>query len=149
MSGSAVARFHAEMAEKLAAAEERLQRIWNVTNGRELGVDTVRALITINHILAEPPAIAAPPAPSAVEKAERAVIEALAEQAHVSWSGWIDWMLAKIDETHSSGETFRDCWRRQARTPYADLTEAEKNSDREEALHYLEIFRAAEREAQQ
>ena len=70
-----------------------------------------------------------------------ALLERLAEQAHDSWAGWTRWMLEKWSTTHASGETFVDRWTRQCATRYADLSEAEKESDREEARQYLALIR--------
>lgn len=69
------------------------------------------------------------------------LLERLAAQAHRSWAGWTDWMLEKLDQTHDSGETFRERWTRQIQTPYRDLPEAEKESDRIEARAYLAIIK--------
>lgn len=70
-----------------------------------------------------------------------ALVEKWAAVAHDSWSGWYLWMAEHWDETHASGEPFRDRWARQARTPYAELSEAEKESDRAEARKYLAAMR--------
>ena len=71
---------------------------------------------------------------------DAATVERVAEAAHVAFCGWMEWMLLKIDETHASGETFRERWARQARTPYSELLEAEKESDRIEARRYIKAF---------
>jgi hypothetical protein len=65
------------------------------------------------------------------------MIEALAEYAHNSWSGWTEWMFEKWDQTHGSGETFQARWKRQLKTPYSSLSEQEKESDRKEARRIL------------
>lgn len=65
-----------------------------------------------------------------------------AAMEHTQWSMWTKWMLDCLrDEmkTHFSQSTFEafPCvqrWRRQIATPYSDLTEKEKDSDREWAL---------------
>lgn len=90
------------------------------------------------------------PVPGAVpgavaQDSDELLIEALAMQAHASWAGWIRWMMAHVDEPHPTDGSFRDRWRRQAETPYVHLSEAEKELDREEARHYLEIVRAHDR----
>jgi len=59
------------------------------------------------------------------------VVEAVAEQAHVAWSGWTRWMI----DVWSPEAVAR--WERQIATPYADLSESEKESDRKEARAYL------------
>lgn len=71
------------------------------------------------------------------ERAERPrapeTIERLAEIAHESWAGWMRWQWAP-ERTPEDLER----WRRQAATPYADLSEREKESDRVEARKYLD-----------
>lgn len=72
-------------------------------------------------------------------------VERLAEAAHVAWSGWMEYLFEKSqrndDGTVSIPAVLVERWQRQMRTPYADLPEGEKASDREEARRYL---RAAE-----
>lgn len=70
------------------------------------------------------------------------LIERLAELAHDSWAGWTGWMFEKWDQTHANGETFQQRWVRQMATSYADLTEAEKESDRAEARKVVAIIDA-------
>ena len=72
---------------------------------------------------------------------ESGVIELLAALSHESWAGWTRWMMEKWNETHANGETFRQRWTRQMMTPYAELSEQEKESDREEARKVLSILR--------
>jgi hypothetical protein len=57
--------------------------------------------------------------------------EKLAALSHEQWAGWTRHLLANLDEAHIAG------WRRQIATPYADLSEEEKNSDRQEADRIL------------
>jgi hypothetical protein len=71
------------------------------------------------------------------------VIEALAEYAHRAWAGWTEWMFEKWDQTHSSGETFQTRWKRQIVTSYAELSEVEKDSDRQEARAMIAAIVAA------
>ena len=71
------------------------------------------------------------------------LLDSLAENAHVSWAGWTKWMLAKWNDTHSSGERFPDRWARQIATTYDLLSEQEKDSDREEARQIIVIIRQA------
>ena len=65
------------------------------------------------------------------------VVEHMAAQAHKSWTGWVGWMFLKMDEVHPNGETFKQRWDRQMKTPYAELSEQEKESDRDEAREWL------------
>ena len=77
--------------------------------------------------------------------------EDLAEYAHDAWAGWMKYMFSKgeiISGTDSEGKAFTRCviptwaverWMRQMNTPYAELPESEKESDRDEADKMLEI----------
>lgn len=78
--------------------------------------------------------------------------EALAAYAHDAWSGWVTYMFEKmapliipIDtrtfiEHPTAVEAFAR-WHRQMTTPYEDLPEYEKESDRREADKMIAIFR--------
>ena len=83
-------------------------------------------------------------------------IEALAAAEHVSWSSWLDYMLMKVKEEALAepldaelvdgwAEVNRlPCirrWIRQMNTPYEDLPEKEKESDRIEARKKLKVYR--------
>jgi hypothetical protein len=75
--------------------------------------------------------------------------EALAEYAHEAWSGWMKYMFEKMHAVSHDGENTSmvmpawavERWTRQANTPYADLPENEKESDRQEADRMLAICR--------
>lgn len=77
--------------------------------------------------------------------------EELAEYAHAAWSGWIDYFFSKCtpgldgDDAMDGSLIIQpwavERWRRQAATPYADLPEEEKESDRQEADRMLAIVR--------
>jgi len=54
--------------------------------------------------------------------------ERLAELEHFQWSVWMIHYLARV-EPHSLEDARR--WLRQANIPYTELSEAEKESDRE------------------
>lgn len=70
------------------------------------------------------------------------LLEILADIEHERWSGWEEYRDTKIGGRHAaSGEWFGDRWRRQRETPYAYLTEAEKESDRVEARKGLAAIR--------
>lgn len=77
--------------------------------------------------------------------------ERLAEYAHEAWSGWMKYMLSKCEYRHQNepdgpriavipAESLEH-WQRQMNTPYADLPENEKESDRKEADEMLAILR--------
>ncbi len=83
--------------------------------------------------------------PIAVEEALEAILENLAAIEHERWSTWQDYL-------HSQGTKQPDGslilpaalvarWERQIRTPYERLTEAEKQSDRDQVQKYLPTIR--------
>lgn len=78
--------------------------------------------------------------------------EALADLCHEQWSGWMRHLFSKCGYVTPSledrnnelteGEAiipleFVKRWRRQLSTPYADLSEEEKDSDRKEADKFI------------
>lgn len=78
--------------------------------------------------------------------------EKLAEYAHEAWSGWMKYMFDKtLPEKLYNGEVIpRDLvkrWQRQMNTPYAELSEEEKESDRLKADRMLEIVMRKVRDA--
>lgn len=66
---------------------------------------------------------------------EPLLIEALAAWDHSAWSHWTQYLIDHFDAEHVAG------WRRQIQTGYADLSEAEKESDRKEAREILAVLR--------
>lgn len=77
--------------------------------------------------------------------------EALAEYAHEAWAGWMKYLFSKcVTEPHQTHiEQEMVCilpawaverWQRQMNTPYVDLPDDEKESDRLEADRILEIL---------
>ena len=68
-----------------------------------------------------------------------AELEAVAAECHRQWSGWWEYMALKmtVDSGRHLGLHYVDMWQRKANTDYADLTEAEKESDRVEARKIL------------
>lgn len=93
-----------------------------------------------------------------VPRAERfdpELVEALAALAHDEhWSGWMRYMLPKLgiedrgeegiampsQMTHEAARHIQR-WIRQMNTPYAELSEKERESDRVEARRILELLR--------
>ena len=78
-----------------------------------------------------------------LDQALEGTLERMAAQAHISWSGWMK-HLFKLS-THNADGTVTipahlvERWERQIATPYADLSESEKDSDRAEANQMEEI----------
>ncbi len=74
--------------------------------------------------------------------------EKLAAMQHEQWSGWMEYLFKRCkraylmsDElTIVEGDVQR--WKRQVATPYTDLPENEKESDRIEADKYIDLIRS-------
>ena len=77
--------------------------------------------------------------------------EKLAELCHEQWSGWMRYLFSKCgrysdgrditpDEDAVIPQWAVERWQRQMQTPYADLSEEEKDSDRKEADKFLALF---------
>ena len=82
--------------------------------------------------------------------------EELAAYAHEAWSGWMQYMFDQghfrtvdKDDAGTPGVPTKiwvmpdwaaDRWTRQMNTPYAELSDSEKESDRHEADRMLEVF---------
>ena len=70
--------------------------------------------------------------------------EQLAALAHAQWAGWMEYMFSKCRADSPGGLTIPmwavERWQRQMNTPYAELPEEEKNSDREEADKVLQLI---------
>lgn len=71
-------------------------------------------------------------------------IEQLAEYAHSAWSGWMEYLFKNSEEKEDGTVVIPkwavDRWLRQMKTPYANLTEDEKKSDRKEADKIISIM---------
>lgn len=70
--------------------------------------------------------------------------EKLAEYAHDAWSGWMGYLF-RFGKQNADGTFTMDAekverWRRQMLTHYDGLSEAEKDSDRQEADQMLAII---------
>jgi len=72
--------------------------------------------------------------------------EALAQYAHETWSRWMKYMLSTEGVVLTAGANLR--WKRQMETPYTELPEEEKESDREEARRMIAIFENLETQSQ-
>jgi hypothetical protein len=74
----------------------------------------------------------------------RQLRERLAAEAHKAWSGWKRHEFGvgafNDDGTWTMPAWAVERWRRQMNTPYDELSEEEKESDRKEADRYLAIL---------
>ena len=79
---------------------------------------------------------------------EKEIIEKLAEIEHTRWANWQRWMHTKFIEykdVKNSKEVvclereWVNRWDNQIQTNYKDLSEKEKDSDREQVYRYLPI----------
>jgi hypothetical protein len=73
------------------------------------------------------------------------VTEKLAALAHEQWSGWMKYMFSKCQSGVPTGTVeippdLVSRWQRQMLTPYAELPESEKQSDRDEATRMLKTL---------
>jgi hypothetical protein len=73
-----------------------------------------------------------------------ALIERLAAAEHARWAGWMNYLFG-LCEMHADGSAtipsgLVERWQRQVRTPYAELSEREKQSDRGEVLKILHVL---------
>jgi len=82
-----------------------------------------------------------------LEEPRPQAIEALADAAHVAWSGWMRYLFKKCRDWANGDLTipneWRERWQRQIDTPYAELREDEKESDRVEARKFLAALSAS------
>lgn len=71
--------------------------------------------------------------------------EKMAALCHDQWAGWMEFLFLKskqVDGCVIIPAWAVDRWRRQVATRYSDLSEDEKNSDRNEADRFLSLFNA-------
>ena len=70
--------------------------------------------------------------------------EQMAALAHEIWSEWMDYLFSKCQLRQDGSAIIPSSavkrWQRQMITPYTDLPESEKESDRKEADKFLEIL---------
>jgi hypothetical protein len=81
-----------------------------------------------------------PEAPEMLED----LVETLAAVEHERWSHWQRYVHSKCERLPDGSlripVEFVDRWERQMDTAYADLTETEKESDREQVRRYLPLI---------
>lgn len=72
--------------------------------------------------------------------------EALADIQHDIWAHWMQWVFKICPENEDGAVTIPaelvNRWRRQIETTYTDLTEKEKDSDREQADKVLSVLKS-------
>jgi|SRR5882762_5923462 len=85
-----------------------------------------------------------------MEMSEKELIEQLADKEHDGWSGWMAHLIGECEAVEGTDGHSHLCipkesldrWERQIRTPYKELSEQEKQSDRDEVAHILPIIEA-------
>jgi hypothetical protein len=75
---------------------------------------------------------------------ERVLVELLAAQSHASWSHWMTYLFS-VSEKQPDGSVripahLVERWERQRNTEYTQLTEQEKQSDRNQAELFIPII---------
>jgi len=77
---------------------------------------------------------------------EREFVEAAAELEHKRWARWQAYVFERCVRNPDGSMTINpqdvEHWQRQIATPYSQLSEAEKESDRKESRSYLPLVRA-------
>ena len=75
---------------------------------------------------------------------QKELIEQLADKEHASWANWMKYLFDISNENPSGSVTispdYVERWKRQVKTEYKDLSEREKQSDRDEVSHILPII---------
>ena len=64
---------------------------------------------------------------------KKKILEELSDLEHKQWSHWTKYMLDNLTDENI------DTWKKQIKTDYEDLSEKEKDSDREWARKVLKI----------
>jgi hypothetical protein len=75
---------------------------------------------------------------------DKELLEELARIEHIRWSEWQAWCHKVLRDNNPSPEQgdILERWDRQIATPYAELSEAEKQSDRDQVARYLPLIQA-------
>ncbi|MDE2104848.1 MAG: hypothetical protein KGL39_46860 [Patescibacteria group bacterium] len=78
------------------------------------------------------------------------LIERLSSLAHEQWSGWMRYLFSKCttneDGTMTIPKWAVERWTRQMNTPYGQLPESERESDRHEARRMIAVMTTAKEE---
>src|SRR5260221_6026946 len=84
---------------------------------------------------------------------EQELIEQLADKEHASWAHWMQYLFSMCTHLPDGRLVIPGMlvvrWERQANTNYADLSEQEKQSDRDEVAHILPIIEQRAEELEQ
>jgi hypothetical protein len=86
--------------------------------------------------------------PDAIDRTLGDLLETLASIEHERWSHWQLYLHSQCIPREVDGSLVIPAelvqrWERQASTPYASLTEAEKESDRQQVRRYLPLIATA------
>ena len=78
---------------------------------------------------------------------EHEPVEEVAELVHEIWANWMKYMFEHGEFAKDTGAWFMPAskverWSRQLNTPYSELSEKEKDTDREIAIQYLDLLRS-------
>jgi hypothetical protein len=77
------------------------------------------------------------------QKAIGSLVEALAHIEHERWSHWQRYMHGKCERRPDGSLTIPAAlvtqWERQSSTPYSELSETERESDRDQVKRYLPV----------
>lgn len=76
-----------------------------------------------------------------------AALESIAAVEHERWAHWQDYLHSQCDQLEDGSLRIPahlvTRWKKQAATAYADLTEKERDSDRDQAREYISALRRA------
>jgi hypothetical protein len=76
-------------------------------------------------------------------KEQEQLRESLADVSHEIWAHWMRYLFSRCEDDDLGMVISRDDylhWKRQIDTPYSELTEREKDSDREQADKILAVL---------
>lgn len=77
---------------------------------------------------------------------EQELIEQLADKEHASWVRWMAYLFSKCEKQEDGSLLITPGlvkhWQREIETPYSELPERYKQSDRNEVVHILPIIAA-------